>query len=395
MPLALTEEQEMLSRSAAEFLADRASLAQFRTWRERSHQQAFDPELWREIAGMGWPGIAIGEEQGGAGLGLAGLGVVLEQLGRHLSVTPMNSTVLCGVTAIQLLGRAAQQAALLPQVIEGSRTISLAWDERPHFDPFGVATAARSTATGWLLNGCKRGVADVSSVDWLLVVCRLEGAAGDREGLGVFIVPRNAPRLRIEVTPMVDGRNYGEIVLEGVELGADALLGGAAAPAAALGRLVDVINAGLAAELLGISEEAFARTLRYLKDRSQFGKPIGSYQALQHRAVDLLIQRELSSALLDHALAEFDRGVTGATRAQLAARVKARCSEAALNMAREAVQMHGAIGVTDEHDLGLYLQRALVLSAWLGNAAQQRRRYAALTRHHGDGGSAGAEGTAR
>ena len=381
MPLALTEEQEMLSRSAAEFLADRASLAQFRTWRERSHQQAFDPELWREIAGMGWPGIAIGEEQGGAGLGLAGLGVVLEQLGRHLSVTPMNSTVLCGVTAIQLLGRAAQQAALLPQVIEGSRTISLAWDERPHFDPFGVATTARSTATGWLLNGCKRGVADVSSVDRLLVVCRLEGAAGDREGLGVFIVPRNAPRLRIEVTPMVDGSNYGEIVLEGVELGAEALLAGAAAPAAALGRLVDVINAGLAAELLGISEEAFARTLRYLKDRSQFGKPIGSYQALQHRAAHWFVELQLARSLVQEALLALDADPSSSLGLQgpaLASMAKAKASQVAELATNEAIQMHGGIGMTDAHDIGLYIKRARVLEQAFGDQNHHLDRLASL-----------------
>ena len=148
-------------------------------------------------------------------------------------------------------------------------------------------------------------------------------------------------------------------------------------------------------ELLACARRMLDMSLDYLRTRKQFGKPIGSYQALQHRAVDLLVQRELSSALLEHALAELDRGITGDERAQLAARVKARCSEAALTVGREAVQMHGAIGVTDEHDLGLYLQRSLVLSAWLGNAAQQRRRYAALTRRHGDGGNAGAEGTAR
>jgi alkylation response protein AidB-like acyl-CoA dehydrogenase len=143
-------------------------------------------------------------------------------------------------------------------------------------------------------------------------------------------------------------------------------------------------------ELLACARRMLAMTLDFLRTRQQFGKPIGSFQGLQHRAVDLLIQQELSSALVGHALSEFDRGLVGRERAQLAARVKARCSHAALTIARESVQMHGAIGVTDEHDLGLYLQRTLVLSAWLGNASQQRRRVAALSRRDASGTEADA-----
>jgi alkylation response protein AidB-like acyl-CoA dehydrogenase len=381
MPLSLTEEQEMLSRSAAEFLADRASLAQFRVWRERTHEQAFDPELWREIVGMGWPGIALSESQGGAGLGFAGLGIVFEQLGRHLSVTPMNSTVLCAATTIQLLGSAQEQAALLPQIIAGSLTLSLAWDERAHFDPCGVATTARSTAGGWLLSGCKRGIADVSSVDRLLVVCRLTGEAGDCEGRGVFIVPRSTARLRIEATPMVDGRNCGEIVLDGVELGREALLGGAAAPAAALERLADIINAGLAAELLGISEEAFARTLRYLKERSQFGKLIGSYQALQHRAANWFVELQLARSLVQEALLALDAEPGSPLAAQgpaLASMAKTKAAQVAELATNEAIQMHGGIGMTDAHDIGLYIKRARTLEQAFGDQSYHLDRLASL-----------------
>ena len=381
MPLLLTEEQEMLRRSATDFLADRASLVQFRVWRERTHEQAFDPELWREIVGMGWPGIAISESQGGAGLGFAGLGIVLEQLGRHLSVTPMNSTVLYAATTIQLLGSAQEQAALLPQIIEGSLTFSLAWDERSHFDPFRVATAARSTAGGWLLNGCKRGIADLSSVDQFLVVCRLTGEAGDREGLGVFIVARHAARLRIEVTPMVDGRNCGEIVLDGVELSAEALLGGGVASAAVLERLADIINAGLAAELLGISEETFSRTLRYLKERSQFGKLIGSYQALQHRAANWFVELQLARSLVQEALLALDAepgSPLAKQRSALASMAKAKASQVAELATNEAIQMHGGIGMTDAHDIGLYIKRARTLEQAFGDQSYHLDRLASL-----------------
>lgn len=375
MPLTLTEEQEMLSRSAAEFLADRASIAQFRAWRERTRQTAFDENLWREIVGMGWPGIAIAESHGGSGLGLAGLGIVLEQLGRHLSITPMNSTVLCGASAIQLMGSEAQRAAMLPAIADGSLTLSLAWDERPHFDPFSVATTATRTTGGWVLNGCKRGVADLSSVDRFLLVSRIAGAPGDREGLGVFVVPREAARLRLEVTPMVDERNCGELVVDGVEVGADALLGGAATPAAALERLGDVINAGLAAELVGLSEEAFTRTLRYLKERSQFGKLIGSYQALQHRAANWFVELQLARSLVQESLLALDASDAPTALASMA---KAKAAQVAELSTNEAIQMHGGIGMTDAYDIGLFIKRARTVEQAYGDQRYHLDRLACL-----------------
>jgi len=244
-----------------------------------------------------------------------------------------------------------------------------------------VATAARSTAGGWLLNGCKRSIADVSSVDRFLMVCRITGEASDREGLGVFIVPRHTARLRIEVTPMVDGRNCGEIVLDGVELGVEALLGGAAAPAATLEWFADIINAGLAAELLGISEEAFARTLRYLKDRSQFGKLIGSYQALQHRAANWFVELQLARSLVQEALLALDADPASSLAAQgpaLASMAKAKASQVAELATNEAIQMHGGIGMTDAHDIGLYIKRARTLEQAFGDQSYHLDRLARL-----------------
>ena len=244
-----------------------------------------------------------------------------------------------------------------------------------------MATAARSTAGGWLLNGCKRSIADVSSVDRFLMVCRITGEASDREGLGVFIVPRHTARLRIEVTPMVDGRNCGEIVLDGVELGVEALLGGAAAPAATLEWFADIINAGLAAELLGISEEAFARTLRYLKDRSQFGKLIGSYQALQHRAANWFVELQLARSLVQEALLALDADPASSLAAQgpaLASMAKAKASQVAELATNEAIQMHGGIGMTDAHDIGLYIKRARTLEQAFGDQSYHLDRLARL-----------------
>lgn len=379
MTIPLNEEQEMLSRSVAEFVADRASIAQFRQWRERTGEIAFDPALWREIAAMGWCGIALDETHGGAGLGYSGLGLILEQFGRHLSITPMNATVLAGASAISLLGEAAQKAALLPSIIAGELTVSVAWDEGAHFAPFVVATRAERVGSGWRLTGVKRHVEEISSVDRFLVVARESGEVGGREGLAVFVVDRSLAGVRIESTARVDARNCGTLSLKGVIVDETSRLGPAGAPlatASALERLADIINAGLAAELLGICEETFARTLKYLKERSQFGKLIGSYQALQHRTAHWFVELQLARTIVQEALLALDAGAPNA--GALASMAKAKLAQVAELATNEAIQMHGGIGMTDAFDIGLYIKRARTLEQVCGDAHYHLDRLAAL-----------------
>jgi alkylation response protein AidB-like acyl-CoA dehydrogenase len=192
-------------------------------------------------------------------------------------------------------------------------------------------------------------------------------------------VPTGVPGVSSTMQRQADGTFAGQLDMKDVKLPASHLLAVGEAARAAFWAAQDEALVMASVELLACARRMMAMTLDYLRTRKQFGKAIGSFQGLQHRAVDLLIQQELAGALVQHAIAEFDRGIDGTERARLAARGKARCSDAALVTAREAVQMHGAIGVTDEHNLGLYLQRVLVMSAWLGNGSQQRRRFAALS----------------
>ena len=394
MTLPLTEEQDMLSRSVAEFVADRASLAQFRQWRERTNETAFDSALWREIAEMGWCGIALDDEYGGSGLGLSGLGLVLEQFGRHLSITPMNATVLAGATAISLLGSVEQKKQWLPAVANGTLTLSLAWDEGAHFSPWTITTRAERVGAGWRLTGVKRHVEELTSVDQFIVVAR-EGSAG-REGLAVFMVPRTAKGISVVATPRVDARNCGTLTLDGVMLDDAARLGsgppvgvGAArqetatalGTAAALERLACVINAGLAAELLGICDETFSRTLKYLKERSQFGKLIGSYQALQHRAAHWFVELQLARTLVQEALLALDKASDAEGRLHadmLSSMAKAKLAQVAELSTNEAIQMHGGIGMTDAFDIGLYIKRARVLEQAYGDQHYHLDRLAAL-----------------
>jgi alkylation response protein AidB-like acyl-CoA dehydrogenase len=395
MTLPLNEEQDMLSRSVAEFVADRASLVQFREWRERTTETAFDATLWREIAEMGWCGITLDEEHGGSGLGFSGLGIVLEQFGRHLSITPMNATVLAGATAISLLGSAEQKKARLPAVASGTLTLALAWDEGAHFSPWAISTRAERIEGGWRLSGTKRHVEELTSVDQFVVVARVTSAG--REGLAVFMVPRDAKGVSVVVTPRVDARNCGTLTLDGVILDDAARLGGthpgaglSAGPSAgsadlattaALEHLAAVINAGLAAELLGICEETFARTLKYLKERSQFGKLIGSYQALQHRAAHWFVELQLARTIIQEALLALDQASDedGRRRARaLASMAKAKLSQVAELSTNEAIQMHGGIGMTDAFDIGLYIKRARVLEQTYGDQHYHLDQLAAL-----------------
>jgi alkylation response protein AidB-like acyl-CoA dehydrogenase len=379
MTLPLTEEQEMLSRSVAEFVADRASIAQFRAWRERTTEAAFDAALWREIAEMGWCGIAIDEAYGGSGLGYSGLALVLEQFGRHLSITPMNATVLAGATAISLMGSESQKKSWLPAIVDGSLTLSLAWGEGPHFAPFAVATHAEKTAKGWQLSGVKHHVEDLSSVDRFVVIARESRRPGDREGLCVFVVPRDAKGVSVEATPRVDARQCGTLTLDGVIVDDGCRLTGVTS--VALERLACVINAGLAAELLGICEETFARTLKYLKERSQFGKLIGSYQALQHRAAHWFVELQLARTIVQEALLAIDEATDegGYPRADtLVSMAKAKLSQVAELSTNEAIQMHGGIGMTDAFDIGLYIKRARVLEQAYGDQHDHLDRLATL-----------------
>jgi acyl-CoA dehydrogenase len=304
---------------------------------------------------------------------------VLEQFGRHLSITPMNATVLAGATAISLMSSESQKKSWLPAIVDGSLTLSLAWGEGPHFAPFAVTTRAEKTAKGWQLSGVKHHVEDLSSVDRFVVIARESRRPGDREGLCVFVVPRDAKGVSVEATPRVDARQCGTLTLDGVIVDDGCRLTGVTS--VALERLACVINAGLAAELLGICEETFARTLKYLKERSQFGKLIGSYQALQHRAAHWFVELQLARTIVQEALLAIDEATDegGYPRADtLVSMAKAKLSQVAELSTNEAIQMHGGIGMTDAFDIGLYIKRARVLEQAYGDQHDHLDRLATL-----------------
>lgn len=362
----------LLRESAEGFLSKEASLQRLR--RLRLEKKGFDRVLWRSIAEMGWTGLRIPEQYGGLGLGLGEMAAVAELCGVHLLPEPLVPVAGFAAQLLALGGNSALQARLLPLIASGELIAAVAWqgvDLHCTDTAKSGATAVR-TGDGFDLSGGLRFIRPGADCDGYLV------SAVAAEGLVLCWLPANTSGMRIQTEVAADGSLEGRLVLERVRVPAEQVLGLGAAAASALRRAFDETLVLSGAELLGVARRALDITLEYLRTRVQFGRPIGSFQSLQHRAVDLLIQKELASALVDEAVACAASKQDADAFSAMASRVKSRCGDAAFAITREAIQLHGAIGFTDECDIGLYLKRAMALSAWLGNGAQHRRRYASL-----------------
>jgi alkylation response protein AidB-like acyl-CoA dehydrogenase len=374
MALVLNEEQVMLKDAAAGFLAEKATVAHLRELRDSASETGYSPEVWAEMAQMGWAGIAIAEEFGGLGYGYTGLGLVLEQAGRNLSASPLQSTVLVAATAINELGSAQQKEQLLPAIASGEQLVTLAIQEGMHHAPEQTAATAVRESGDYVLNGSKVLVLDAHVADSFIVVARSAGSAGEQQGLSAFLVDKGLAGLAVERRDMVDSRNAGALTLNNVRVSAENLLGAEGEAWAGLNRTLDIANIGLSAELLGLSAEAFERTVAYLKERKQFGRVIGSFQGLQHRAAELFCELELARSIVLKALHAIDDGDDRLSL--LASAAKAKLCEVAQRASNEAVQMHGGIGMTDEHEIGFFMKRARVAQHTFGDYNYHLDRFA-------------------
>jgi alkylation response protein AidB-like acyl-CoA dehydrogenase len=370
MSLVLTEEQEAIRKSARDFARTRMPVAHLRALRDARDATGFSREAWKEMAGLGFAGMSIPEEHGGVGLGLAELGVVLEELGRTLAPTPLVSTVVLGAGAIELAGSDAQKGEHLPRVAAGERVLALALDEGTRHAPHAIATRAERVSGGWRITGEKSFVPDGNAADALVVVAQ----TGD--GPGLFLVRSDARGVARRRLATIDSRAAARVRLDGVEVKDADVLGDPSAATKTLELLLDRGAAALAAEMLGGAKEIFEVTVEYLKTRKQFGVPIGSFQALKHRAAAMFCEVELATSVVMQALRSLDANDAEA-RATVSA-AKARANDTFVMVANEAVQMHGGIGVTDELDVGFYLKRARVCAAMLGDSALHRERFATL-----------------
>ncbi|MEM9255756.1 MAG: acyl-CoA dehydrogenase family protein [Pseudomonadota bacterium] len=376
MALVLNEEHLMLRDAAAGFLSEHATVSHQRDLRDSGAQPGFSQEVWQQMAEMGWAGIAIPEAYGGLGYGHTGLGLVLEQVGRNLSASPLQSTVLIAASVISELGSEAQKQSLLAEIASGSTLVSLALQEGQHHNPAAVATTASPDGDSFRLQGKKTLVLDATAADQFIVIARTAGEPGRTDGLSAFLVDADAQGLTREARNLVDSRNVGSLVLTDVVVGADAQLGKSGEIWQDLDRALDIANIGLAAELLGLSVEAFERTVGYLQERKQFGRVIGSFQGLQHRAAQLFAELELARSIVLQALHKVD--AEDPQLALYASAAKAKLCEVAQRATNEAIQMHGGIGMTDEHEIGFFIKRARVAQHTLGDYNYHLDRFAQL-----------------
>jgi alkylation response protein AidB-like acyl-CoA dehydrogenase len=377
MSLVLTDEQELIKQAAAEFLKEKSPVGHLRELRDSQDPVGFSKELWKEMAGLGWAGIPFDEAVGGAGLGLAELGVLLEECGRTLAPYPFLSTVVLGGGAVMLGGSEALKSAILPGVCRGETLLALAFQETGRFSPWAIDTKAEQAGEGYRISGEKIFVLDGHVADHLVVAARTSGSAGEREGITLFWVDPAARGCTVTRTIMVDSRNAARVALSDVTVSAGSVLGEVGRGADILDKTFDRAAALLSAEMVGLIGEVFERTVAYLKTREQFGVRIGTFQALKHRAAAMFCEMELSQAVALDALRALDEERPYASRTVSAA--KARCSDTASLVSCEALQMHGGIGMTDEEEIGLFLKRAKALELTLGDAAYHRDRFARLT----------------
>ena len=363
MPLILTEEQTMLRDSARDFLAEQAPVSQLRALRDSADADGFSRALWSRFAEMGFTGVLVPESNGGLGLGHVEAGVVMDRIGHQLCASPLLASGLVAVTALRQAGSQAQQQHWLPLLASGKAIATLAVDEGVKHKPGQFNTRVTAQGHGWLLDGAKTLVLDGHVAD-LLIVAASVGADDTRTAL--FMVSPQAAGVTVERTVMVDAHNAARVQFKSVELGADALLGTLDAGGPALAAALDVGRAAVAAELMGLADEVFDRTVQYLKDRRQFGKQIGEFQALQHRAAHLYSELQITHAAVLKAQQMLDDDIAGA--AATVAMAKARAGRTATLAVQEAVQMHGGMGMTDAFEFGFFMKRARVLQELWGDS---------------------------
>jgi len=379
MALVLNDEQTMLRDNARGFLAKNAPIAHLRALRDNRDADGFSRALWKGFVEMGWAGILVPQDYGGLGLGHVEAGIVMEQLGHTLTPSPFLSTAVLAATAIARVGNDQQKKNYLPQIVAGDLIATLAVDEAAKHHPEKTALTAARAGNGFKLRGAKTFVIDGHVANLLIVAARTAGKPGETNGLTLFMVDANAPGIRAERTPTVDSHNAARITFQDVSVGADNVLGKADAGWDALEGVLNAGRAAVAAEMVGASEEAFSRTVAYLKERKQFGRPIGEFQALQHRAAHLYCELEVTRSAVLKALQTLDDSYDRASA--IASVAKARAGLSATLAVQEAVQMHGGIGMTDEFDIGLFMKRVRVGQELFGDANFHADRLARLNRY--------------
>ncbi|MEP3638944.1 MAG: acyl-CoA dehydrogenase family protein [Paracoccaceae bacterium] len=367
MSLMQSDDERLLAEAARGFLDENAPISHVRALRDsgRTH----DAKLWSDMIDMGWAGILVPAEQGGADMGHAAAGVLAQEMGKTLAATPFLSTAVIAATALrQIADERAKQA--LRAIASGQRRYALAIDEGAKHDPSKTQLAAIEDGNGFRLNGTKRFVVDGSGADHILILARTDN------GLTLFDIPADRAGITRNARATIDSRDTTTLNFEDLKATGDDVLGTVNAAMDVLRPALNAGQAALAAEMTGLATAAFTMTVSYLSERKQFGVPIGAFQALQHRAAHLWSETELTQSTILNAGRMMDQDSENATLSVSLA--KARACKTATLAVQEGVQMHGGIGMTDAFDMGFFMKRARVACEWLGDYGYHAERVATL-----------------
>ncbi len=373
---ALNETQSLIRDQAKSWVSEQAPVAKFRELRDSKNELAFDQKTWASMVEMGWTGIIVPEAYGGSELGYLTFGLILEETGRHLTASPLFASALVGATSVILGGSDDMKQAVLPGIVSGEQTVTMALEDGPRHNPAQTAMKAEKSGDGYTLSGSKTFVMEGLAATSYIVVARTSGAAGDEDGITLFHVPADAAGISKTGMSLVDSRGYANVEFSNVAVDAAAVLGTLDGGMPLLEQILDRARAGLCAEMHGTASQAFDMALDYLKTRVQFGQVIGSFQALGHRAADLFTGKELTRSCFEAALQAIDDDADDVP--ELVSVAKARVGEYLHEMSNQLIQIHGGIGMTDEFDAGFYLKRARVLETAFGNQAYHRDRFARI-----------------
>jgi|TARA_B100002003_G_scaffold251787_1_gene297561 alkylation response protein AidB-like acyl-CoA dehydrogenase len=377
LDFSFTEEQQMLQESVQKFVQKNYDFEVRKKLLDS--EKGYSEQNWALFAELGWLTVPFAEEDGGFGGSAVDLMVMMEAFGKAMLVEPFLPTTVLAGGLISQLGSAEQKAELLPQIMEGSLQLACAFGESgSRYNLASVQTSAKTSGDDTVLNGKKIAVLNGCSADRILVVARTSGEERDRDGISVFIVSAGEGGVSINRYTNVDGQRAAEITLNGVKVSSAKLLGEQGSALTALETAVDRATLAVSAEAVGAMDAMLQKTVEYSKVRKQFGTPIGTFQALQHRMADMFIECQLARSIVLMAAMKLDSGASETEKAKAVSAAKSRIGRAIRKVGQEAVQIHGAVGVTDELDIGHLFKRVTAINVTFGNPDFHTARYSAL-----------------
>jgi len=380
MDFELSDDQRMILDNVATFVKKDSPVDRFR--KQRDQEPGWSKAVWQQMGELGWLGLPFPESAGGMGMSFLEVALLLERFGTTLVPEPIIPSVVLGGSALAKAGTKEQQEKWLAPMIAGQTTLALAYtEEKSRHDLSHVEMRAEPAAGGYVLNGKKLWALNADAADQIIVSARTKGAVGDAEGISLFVLERGAEGVKLSVQKTIDGRRAAHVELLGVKVGKDALLGAEGKALPLLEELIDLGAAAACAEGGGVLETVMEMTREYLCDREQFGVKIGTFQALQHRAVDMFVEVQLAKSTTLLAALKVDAPVAERQRAISVA--KTQLTQSGHFVTRQGIQLHGGIGVTDEHNVGLYFKRMNVLAALFGDEEHHVRRFGSLAAFQG------------